>query len=130
MPVPRPVSLILPTYTAHKSKRKVVEEVAAITSALVIRHSSLETVEQEQETVDEFSSGDCDRDAGQVAVTGLTNTNPSGDLTIRSVVETMFCEPPPPPPVKPKEEQKCRKHSRCHCNLLSIKTEDFFTIKV
>ena len=35
-----------------------------------------------------------------------------------------------PAPEPPKREQKCKKHSRCHCDLLSLETTDFFTIKV
>ena len=31
---------------------------------------------------------------------------------------------------KPEREQRCKKHSRCHCDLLSLDTRDFFTIKV
>ena len=30
---------------------------------------------------------------------------------------------------KPKP-QSCKKHSRCHCDLLSLETTDFFAIKV
>ncbi len=26
------------------------------------------------------------------------------------------------------EEQKCRKHSRCHCHLFSLETSGFFTV--
>ena len=31
-------------------------------------------------------------------------------------------------PEKPKSS--CKKHSRCHCDLLSLETTDFFSIKV
>ena len=32
--------------------------------------------------------------------------------------------PPPPPPRK----QQCQKHSRCHCDLLSLGTSNFYTV--
>jgi len=36
----------------------------------------------------------------------------------------------PPAPVKKKQPEmgSCRKHSRCHCNLLSMETPDFFSL--
>ena len=37
------------------------------------------------------------------------------------------CSPPPPPP-KSKPEQSCKKHTRCHCDLLSLGTDSFHTI--
>lgn len=33
------------------------------------------------------------------------------------------------PPKNPQpEEQKCRKHSRCHCHLFSLQTSGFFSV--
>lgn len=41
-----------------------------------------------------------------------------------SWVDTQLCEPPPPPP----REQRCRKHTRCHCDDFSFDTPDFFSV--
>ena len=39
------------------------------------------------------------------------------------------CSPPPPPaPTAPKTKQRCQKHTKCHCDLLSLGTSDFYSV--
>ena len=47
------------------------------------------------------------------------------DLVPESVLQDVRqLSPPPPPPRK----QQCQKHSRCHCDLLSLGTSNFYTV--
>ncbi len=62
-------------------------------------------------------------------------TNSIGTTSTLSSLLCMEAEPvpslpaPPPAQLKPKPNQGCAKHSRCHCNLMSFDTPDFFVLK-
>ena len=126
MPVPRPVTLILPHYLPHKAsnKRKISEEVATKTSPLVLQHATVESHDEVHvHTASEFSEDNEDcytQTASQVEV-----HSEAVKRIETTVVKLINCEKE-----EEKPEQRCKKHSRCHCDLLSLETTDFFTIKV
>ena len=97
---------------------------------LVFKHATLDTTEEiQEETVDTFKEDYFD-DESDVTVTDTDyKTN---DVYKVTTVNILQCDPEPPsePEPKQKDQQSCKKHSRCHCNLLSLDTSDFFTLKV
>lgn len=128
MPVPKPVTMILPNYLPHqtRNKRRIAEETATKTTQLVIQHATVETspnLEQHDTTelLVEDHAGDT-QEASEVIVEGE-----AVNVIKKNVVKLINCEAPVE---KKKPEQRCKKHSRCHCDLLSLDTTDFFTIKV
>ena len=123
MPVPKPVTLIIPNYLPHKerAKRKIVEETATKTEQIVIKHATVEELEEnfnKSSDVDGESLEPCAADISVIKSEMVQVLKPKS-------VKIINCEPE-----KPKQEQRCKKHSRCHCDLLSLETTDFFTIKV
>ena len=134
MPVPRPVSLIIPHYLPHRDskKRRSLEEPPEPRLELVLRHATLLTLDPAQL----HTAGDT-ADSGEVAACearARTQEEPRLESVIKPATVKIINPPPPPEPEPapepPKREQKCKKHSRCHCDLLSLETTDFFTIKV
>ena len=127
MPVPRPVTLILPNYLPHqtRNKRKIAEETAVKTYQLVLQHATLETCEDvELATTDSLS----DSNHGEAqAATELIVHSEAVNVIKTNILKLINCEEAVQ---KPEREQRCKKHSRCHCDLLSLDTRDFFTIKV
>ena len=128
MPVPKPVTMILPNYLPHKTrnKRKVTEEAIKVTE-LVFKHA---TVQETEEANDEFAQtftvgqSDCDHD--------IIERDTDSEVRERCKeiqVHVLECAPEPPSEPKKKDNQSCKKHSRCHCNLLSLDTSEFFSIK-
>ena len=123
--------MILPNYLLHRerNKRKVLEN-AEHALELVFNHATRDTSEEvEEQTVKTFTEEYLEPEL----VITVTNT----DSELRHVckvtsVKVLQCYPEEPSEPEPKQEDKqsCRKHSRCHCNLLSLDTSDFFTIKV
>ena len=130
MPVPKPVTMILPNYLPHqaRNKRRIAEETATKTAQLVIKHATVETspdLELHDTTELLVENHDSEtQEASEVIVEGEAL-----NVIKKNVVKLINCEPPPPVEEK-KPEQRCKKHSRCHCDLLSLDTTDFFTIKV
>ena len=123
MPVPKPVHLIIPNYLPHKerAKRKIVEETATKTEQLVIKHATVEELEDNFYT----SSSDVVGDSLEPFTAVISDISSELVKALKpKSVKIINCEPE-----KPKQEQKCKKHSRCHCDLLSLETTDFFTIK-
>ena len=125
MPVAKPVTMIIPNYLPHKdrNKKKVAEEKVKKTQEVVIKHATLETLEELAEdttvTIDKLDTTAEEPEASVVEKQSLK--------VIKSpAVQILTCEPEKPR----KSEQRCKKHSRCHCDLLSLETSDFFTIKV
>ena len=126
MPVPRPVTLILPNYLPHKTrnKRKIAEESAVKTSQLVLQRATEETCE-EVNLVTTETLQDSNHDEPHTA-TQLTVHSEAVNVIKKNTLKVINCEEAQ----KPQQEQRCKKHSRCHCDLLSLDTRDFFTIKV
>ena len=127
MPVPRPVTLILPNYLPHKTrnKRKIAEEIAVKSSQLVLQHATLETCEDVVlATTDSLLDS---LDGEPRTATELTVHSEAINVIKKNILKLINCEEPPAQ--KPEQEQRCKKHSRCHCDLLSLDTRDFFTIK-
>lgn len=75
-----------------------------------------------EEVVEEFKSDKVDMSEAVI------EDVPDDDFHVAVVVVVNVLEEPLPPP-KPKQ-QNCKKHSRCHCDMLSLDTTDFFTIQV
>lgn len=75
-----------------------------------------------EETAEEFMSEELD-----MSEAGIEEVQ-DGDFHVAVVREVNVLEEPQPPP-KPKQNN-CKKHSRCHCDLLSLDTTEFFTIQV
>ena len=128
MPVPRPVTLILPNYLPHqnRNKRKIAEETATKTAHLVLQHATIETCQQQdQQTATEGTFEDLAIDTQKASEVIVKSE--AENVIKKNLVKIINCEAPP---VKKEPEQRCKKHSRCHCDLLSLETTDFFTIKV
>ena len=134
MPVPRPVSLIIPHYLPHREskKRRSLEEPPEPRLELVLRHATVHTLD----TAQLHTAGDTGDSGEAVACEARARTQEEARLeSVIKPAPVKIINPPPPPepepgPEPPKREQKCKKHSRCHCDLLSLETTDFFTIKV
>ena len=125
MPVAKPVTMIIPNYLPHKdrNKRKITEETAKKSQELVIKHATVEQLEERIETTAEALDS-LDNSVVTEAESSVEG-NPCLNVIKSQSVKILSCEPE-----KPKVEQRCKKHSRCHCDLLSLETTDFFTIKV
>ena len=56
MPVPKPVNLIIPNYLPHKerNKRRIKEEPVKKREVLVIKHATVETLENKEEKSNEY----------------------------------------------------------------------------
>jgi len=129
MPVPKPVTMILPAYTPHRprNKRKVMEE-ALERKELIFKHADTEeTCDIIYETVDIITELKCQENIEITVIEHYLSA-----LAKVTEVKVLSCDPEPlkPPPLKKKEAQSCKKHSRCHCDLLSLDTNEFFSIKV
>merc|ERR1711923_693321 len=48
--------------------------------------------------------------------------------SVQGLVSVEECPKPEPPKPKPKKQQTCKKHSRCHCDLLGLQVDDFFSV--
>lgn len=130
MPVPKPVTLVIPNYTPHqqRNKRKVVEEAIEVTE-LVFKHATIhETEDVEEEIVDTLTS----THSKETKVIIRDTDTEMLEICKVIVVDARTCDPEPPsePVPKKKDNQSCKKHSRCHCALLSLDTSEFFNIKV
>ena len=80
-------------------------------------------------TIQESRADPLPKDASQQAATAQAEVTVTGreivhQATVGSPVTVVECPPPP----KPKKKQSCKKHSRCHCDLLSMKVDDFFDV--
>eukprot|EP00092_Neocalanus_flemingeri_P032147 GFUD01034939.1.p1 GENE.GFUD01034939.1~~GFUD01034939.1.p1 ORF type:complete len:152 (-),score=45.88 GFUD01034939.1:71-526(-) len=131
MPVPKPVTMILPNYLPHRerNKRKVLEN-SKKAAELVFKHATIETTEEvQEETVNTFNEDHFNHDSCDV-VSDIDIER--SDICKVTSVNVLQCDPEPPSEPKPKQkdQQSCKKHSRCHCDLMSLETADFFTIKV
>ena len=129
MPVPRPVTLIIPNYLPHKErhKRKITEETAEKRQELVLRHATVEELNSCDFT--SVTDVDCEEELFFCrAVTSIAEHKLEPVIKPQTL-KLINCAPKPEPE-KPKQEQRCKKHSRCHCDLLSLETTDFFALKV
>ena len=130
MPVPRPVTMIIPHYLPHREKPRVkAEQEAKQREELIIRHA--EVMEMAEDVFREEAVNDSEAIEPCEASVGLTE-NVMERMT-RTVTVIQEPEEPAPllEPVKPKKrEQSCKKHSRCHCDMLSLETTGFFDLKV
>ena len=84
-----------------------------------------------EDTVEEAeleTAADCDTDRGRLfwVSAAVSEVAPAAVLSSEQLLpEVRTCSPPPPPP---KPIQQCQKHSRCHCDLLSLGTDNFFAV--
>ena len=129
MPVPRPVTMIIPHYLPHREKPRVrAEQEAEKREELVIKHAEMMTEDVRDETVmdSEVIIEPCE---ASISVTESVRERMTRTETV--IQEPEEPEPAPlPEPVKPKKrEQNCKKHSRCHCDMLSLETTGFFDLK-
>ena len=94
------------------------------TSQLVLQHATVETSEEVNlvttETLLEGDHGE------PLTATELIVHSEAVNVIKKNNLKLINCEEAQ----KPEKEQRCKKHSRCHCDLLSLDTRDFFTIKV
>jgi len=128
MPVPKPVTMILPHYTPHKhsNKRKVTEEAVNV-AELVFKHAVVEEIEEaDSDEAQLFTLNDEPEIIEDISETIADND--MLDLCTVTMVQALYCDQQAQ--IKKKESQSCKKHSRCHCNLLSLDTQEFFSIKV
>ena len=125
MPVARPVTMIIPNYLPHKErhKRKITDETAEKKQELVLKHATVE----ELNSCDFTSASNVDCEEEPLFCNAVTSV---ADHKLETVIKPMTLKLINCEPEKPKQEQRCKKHSRCHCDLLSLETTDFFTIKV
>ena len=131
MPVPRPVTMIIPHYLPHRQKPRVrAEQEAEKREELVIRHAEVvETAETVFREADVMES----EETTQSCEASVSVTESVTEVVTRTVMVIQEPEEPAPlpEPVKPKKrEQSCKKHSRCHCDMLSLETTGFFDLKV
>ena len=130
MPVPRPVTMIIPHYLPHREKPRVkAEQEAKQREELIIRHA--EVMEMAEDVFREEAVKHSEAIEPCEASVSLTE-NVMERMT-RTVTVIQEPEEPAPllEPVKPKKrEQSCKKHSRCHCDMLSLETTGFFDLKV
>ena len=62
--------------------------------------------------------------SSQAKVSVIGQDDPVCRANVGSQVTVEECPPPPPK----KKQNSCKKHSRCHCDLLSMKVDDFFSV--
>ena len=93
-------------------------------SQLVLQHATVETCEDVHLATTEPLL-DSDRGEPHTA-TELIVHSEAVNVIKKNNLKLINCEAAE----KPEQEQRCKKHSRCHCDLLSLDTRDFFTIKV
>ena len=135
MPVPKPVTMIIPNYLPHKQKnvRKVTEE-AKSKLELVFKHATIDEVAEIcEDSVKTFTSDiiDCGPDIIVAeAINEIRHLCEVKSVTIKTCEIVQKVQTPPPPTPEKKNAQSCKKHSRCHCDLLSLDTTEFFSIKV
>ena len=114
----------------EKPRVKAEEEAEEEIRELVIQHATLETEEEViSEVINEVIIEPC-----KAVISGtqkvLKNATPESVTVIQQAPPEPEPEPLPEPVKQKKREQTCKKHSRCHCDLLSLETTDFFAIKV
>ena len=86
-----------------------------------------------EDTVEEAhleTAAECDTDRGRLFWVSAAVSEVAAAAVLSSeqlLPEVRTCSPPPPPP-PPKPKQQCQKHSRCHCDLLSLGTNNFFAV--
>jgi len=79
-----------------------------------------------EETVDDFSQEfaaklpDFSNDDSFDSLTQITEVSNFCDQKWVGVTQDVRTCSPPPPPEPPKKQQQCKKHTRCHCDLLSL----------
>ena len=123
--MPRPVTMIIPHYLPHRDKPRVkAEQEAEKREELVIKHAEMmemtEDVREEAVMDSEVIIESCE---ASISVTESVMERVTRTVTV--------IQAPLPEPVKPKKrEQTCKKHSRCHCDMLSLETTGFFDLKV
>ena len=129
--MPRPVTMIIPHYLPHREKPRVkAEQEAEKREELVIKHAEMmemaEDVRDETVMDSEVIIKPC-----EASISVTESVEESMTRTVTVIREPEEPEPAPlPEPVKPKKrEQNCKKHSRCHCDMLSLETSGFFDLK-
>ena len=132
MPVPRPVTMIIPHYLPHRDKPRVkAEQEAEKREELVIKHA--EMMEMTEDVREEaVMDSDVIIESCEASISVTESVMERMTRTVTVIQEPEEPEPAPlPEPVKPKKrEQTCKKHSRCHCDMLSLETTGFFDLKV
>jgi len=112
MPIPRQAAVI-------KNPPKWSPKIPPKIPTLNLQAHSESQEDVLEEVVEEFQSDEVEIDTADVEEV-------KNDL-IKAVVVEVKVEAPPPAKAK---QQSCKKHSRCHCDLLSLETTEFFTIQV